>query len=378
MRVGRYVPNVVIPAGTYTIVDSSPSTWAQNGESGGRGHASVEGRAVASSTASAPAVAARPAPPVASGPEPARTAAASPAVPDRVPATGAWVLEKTEFVVEKVDPPFMQKFQPSESGEDGAGSAESTIGLLRSRMNVVWTSPPRVLIPGKAIDIRMAISDAGSSPERLVWGTGGVGANCPALSAVWYGPAVSISSKPGEGTKEASKAYTPPSAPPGTTMYIAAEWSVGSRRNTFYYLYTFVLDAGQARAPASGADPAAERPASKVREEKSRGTAIDLIAGTWKNTDHVHQGCRDAGSICIASKLDLQFSKTAGGALEGRIAGWGAFVMVGELQGQTWRFTGTLNGSPYAWGSFVFSQDFRSFTGEIDVVGHHAAWTGRR
>ena len=161
-------------------------------------------------------------------------------------------------------------------------------------------------------------------------------------------------------------------------MYIAAEWSVGSRRNTFYYLYTFVLDAGQARAPASGADPAAERPASKVREEKSRGTAIDLIAGTWKNTDHVHQGCRDAGSICIASKLDLQFSKTAGGALEGRIAGWGAFVMVGELQGQTWRFTGTLNGSPYAWGSFVFSQDFRSFTGEIDVVGHHAAWTGRR
>ena len=46
--------------------------------------------------------------------------------------------------------------------------------------------------------------------------------------------------------------------------------------------------------------------------------------------------------------------------------------MVGELQGQTWRFTGTLNGSHYAWGSFVFSQDFRSFTGEIDVVGHHA------
>ncbi|MEQ1606098.1 MAG: tetratricopeptide repeat protein [Pyrinomonadaceae bacterium] len=36
-------PNTVIPAGTYTIVDSSPSTWAQNGESGGRGHAIVKG-----------------------------------------------------------------------------------------------------------------------------------------------------------------------------------------------------------------------------------------------------------------------------------------------------------------------------------------------
>lgn len=36
-------PNAVIPAGTYTIVDSSPSTWAQNSESGGRGHAIVKG-----------------------------------------------------------------------------------------------------------------------------------------------------------------------------------------------------------------------------------------------------------------------------------------------------------------------------------------------
>lgn len=36
-------PNVVIPPGTYTIVDSSPATWAQNSESGGRGHAIVKG-----------------------------------------------------------------------------------------------------------------------------------------------------------------------------------------------------------------------------------------------------------------------------------------------------------------------------------------------
>jgi hypothetical protein len=30
-------PNVVIPAGTYTLFDSDPSTWAQNEETGGRG-----------------------------------------------------------------------------------------------------------------------------------------------------------------------------------------------------------------------------------------------------------------------------------------------------------------------------------------------------
>ena len=34
-------PNVVIPAGTYTVIDSDPATWAQNGESGGRGMGEV-------------------------------------------------------------------------------------------------------------------------------------------------------------------------------------------------------------------------------------------------------------------------------------------------------------------------------------------------
>jgi hypothetical protein len=36
-------PNVTLPAGTYTVVDSDPSTWAQNGESQGSGHTRVEG-----------------------------------------------------------------------------------------------------------------------------------------------------------------------------------------------------------------------------------------------------------------------------------------------------------------------------------------------
>lgn len=30
-------PNIVIPPGTYTVLDSEPSTWAQNQETGGRG-----------------------------------------------------------------------------------------------------------------------------------------------------------------------------------------------------------------------------------------------------------------------------------------------------------------------------------------------------
>jgi hypothetical protein len=37
------MPYVVIPAGTYTIVDSSPATWSQNVKSGGRGFSMVQG-----------------------------------------------------------------------------------------------------------------------------------------------------------------------------------------------------------------------------------------------------------------------------------------------------------------------------------------------
>ena len=36
-------PNVELPAGYYTIVDSEPTTWAQNRESGGAGMAWIEG-----------------------------------------------------------------------------------------------------------------------------------------------------------------------------------------------------------------------------------------------------------------------------------------------------------------------------------------------
>ncbi|MFT3745943.1 MAG: tetratricopeptide repeat protein [Pyrinomonadaceae bacterium] len=55
-------PNVVIPAGTYTIVDSSPATWAQNGESGGRGHAIVKGYPSGSVPVAEPQPTAKPTP----------------------------------------------------------------------------------------------------------------------------------------------------------------------------------------------------------------------------------------------------------------------------------------------------------------------------
>ncbi len=47
-------PNIVVKAGTYTIVDSDPSTWAQNAESGGRGMCEVRGIPVREVTGTAP------------------------------------------------------------------------------------------------------------------------------------------------------------------------------------------------------------------------------------------------------------------------------------------------------------------------------------
>jgi tetratricopeptide (TPR) repeat protein len=44
-------PNVVLPPGTYTVIDSAPATWAQNGQSKGRGFTRVEGRGAASAPA---------------------------------------------------------------------------------------------------------------------------------------------------------------------------------------------------------------------------------------------------------------------------------------------------------------------------------------
>jgi hypothetical protein len=36
-------PNITIPAGTYTVIDSDPSTWSQNSQSNGAGHTRIEG-----------------------------------------------------------------------------------------------------------------------------------------------------------------------------------------------------------------------------------------------------------------------------------------------------------------------------------------------
>jgi hypothetical protein len=291
--------------------------------------------------------------------------ATSPAADVRVPATGAWVLEKTEFVVEKIDAVLMQKWQPSESGGDGAGSAQSTFGhpdpkvnTVIVKMSVAWTPPPRVLLPGKPIDFRITVRDGGSDDPRGlgVRGTGSLGANCPALSAVWYGPSASFNLKIGERSKEASKAYTPPSATPGTKMYIVAEYGVHTRRNQFYYTYMFTRDAGNTHAPvrASSAPPVATpsvTPHPPLVEAKNLGTWSVTFNG-WagimeiSERDGACQGRFNLRGGGWEAMLDLQIKENA---ISFRRTG-GDQRYVGLISGSAMRGTFSQGGvGSYAW-----------------------------
>jgi len=47
-------PNITLPAGTYTVLDSSSATWSQNSSSGGAGHTRIEGYPAGQSNSSVP------------------------------------------------------------------------------------------------------------------------------------------------------------------------------------------------------------------------------------------------------------------------------------------------------------------------------------
>jgi hypothetical protein len=204
-----------------------------------------------------------PAKPVSATPVPDTPSGATTPVtsPAPAPSGGVWVLEKTDFVVEKVDAAFMQKSHPTESGGDGSGSAGSTFGdPPRSwNMKISWTPPPRVLVPGKEVEFRVTVSDAGSS-DPGAGGFGSIGANCPDLSAVWYGPSAGFDLKTGQRSKEASKAYTPPKARPGSILLIIADYGVYSRRQQYIYTYKFSLDGANAPAPVTASPAPPEAP----------------------------------------------------------------------------------------------------------------------
>ncbi len=166
----------------------------------------------------------------------------------KLPKGGAWVLDHTEFSVQYAnDLELAKKSKAQESGSDGMGTAQATFGhpdpniFVTVRVKVAWTSPDKVLIPGKTYRWRFAIYDAGSDNNQglFVGGNGSLGANCPAMSDVWYGPAASIDLHEKKLQGEATKEFTPRLAADGTILYVGATWNVGVRAANFVYVYKF-------------------------------------------------------------------------------------------------------------------------------------------
>jgi tetratricopeptide (TPR) repeat protein len=108
-------PNMTLPAGTYTVIDSDPSTWAQNTRSGGAGHMRIETQAVGAIPSAAPAV------------PPAPRAN----VPQALPIVGRWKTETIEegkvedvsYATFRADGSYTLEISP----DTLAGTAECTL-----------------------------------------------------------------------------------------------------------------------------------------------------------------------------------------------------------------------------------------------------------
>lgn len=303
------------------------------------------------------------------------TALARPNVP--VPATGAWVLERTDFAVQALDATLMQKLRPYESGGDGAGTAGGTFGhpdpkvyAVIIMMKAEWTSPPRVMVPGTEIGFRMTASDAGSNDPRglYVGGNAELRANVPSRSNVWYGPAASFDLHAGERSKVATKSYTPPAATSGDVMYFSAAYGVGIRRAEYVYTYRFTKDVAHAPAPVittsappvpiRAVSPPATPPAIPPTAPPAPSSANASINGTWNVTFNTSPGVMEiadrdgayAGRIRLGNSWEPMLElRIAAGAISFRREG-GDQRYVGSISGGAMRGTFSQNGSgSYPW-----------------------------
>lgn len=166
---------------------------------------------------------------------------------EKLPKTGAWVLERTELVLQKIDDDLNRRAQPKESAGDGYGTSEGRFGtpdpnvFVVVRMKCAWTPLPKVLLPGKGIELTLTTTDAGSDDAHggYFGGVAGMGANCPSTGTVWYGPSASYDLHKGEKGNTAKKTFTPGTAAAGAEMVVGVEFGVFIRRATYQYIYKF-------------------------------------------------------------------------------------------------------------------------------------------
>ena len=92
---------------------------------------------------------------------------------------------------------------------------------------------------------------------------------------------------------------------------------------------------------------------------------------------HEHVGCTNPSPVCKRYDKDpILFSGIAQGYME---ASYSDITLKGNLNGVTYKFQYFKAGKPLGSGSFVFSSDYKSFSGSFeDVNGHRGIWTGKQ
>jgi len=112
----------------------------------------------------------------------------------------------------------------------------------------------------------------------------------------------------------------------------------------------------------------------------TRGDPGLPFLGIWRETDHVHDGCTSKQEFCIAYKRDIEFTQQQDGRIKAVMLN-GSVELLGNYDPNTRTYTFNLvrGSQPYGDGKFVFSNDYRSFTGNFsDNGGHRGYWNGDR
>lgn len=361
-------PGVVIPAGTYTVLDSDRSTWSHNSESGGRGFSDVRGTPVGAGTAPAPSPMPSPTPAPGPAPAPRPTPVPAPSPSPGGGAGGEWVLVRTE--------PSVGSFHREPPHPDLKYTIQAVEGNLhshfRNRVNfselgcgLTWEGDPALgglsrLPAGHTLQLRLRLrltqannvngscsgwADLNTSRVDVGYARGGKDLFDEVLSVTTDGAVEA------EGTGRVEV----PRGKPGDELYLRISGGPGQVGAMFGFFYTYTWrDSGSAPAPVPTPSP-----------------ADASFAGTWR-TDYGTVTLSGAGTLTAAYDSGTLYLTRAGTRLSG--------YWVQENSGQ--QCAQAREGS-YYWGrvTFTMQPDGRTLSGSwgyCDDDQGGGTWGGTR
>ncbi len=102
-------------------------------------------------------------------------------------------------------------------------------------------------------------------------------------------------------------------------------------------------------------------------------SAMTSISGLWQKTLRKHTDCS------YSTTANITFTTDKSGVTRATVDSFGS-QLIGKMVGRTYTFEyGIVNGKPTGRGTFTFSADGKSFSGQFsDNAGHRGTWSGSR